>query len=182
MEKLGPTEITPSLRRKPRRACAGFGLGRYLYRFREVWVPLNRYGEPLSRPALPDWALPRGFSTSRPSRDARGPLDQHLTAKIESFRELLGDAIYIEILTRSGHSQQAGLIPNATLQKNVLEWMESASRGFARARALAETLGEAKFMAVIDRMNIGSMVEISSLETLRLLVDALAGSVQQGAA
>jgi hypothetical protein len=74
------------------------------------------------------------------------------------------------------------LIPNATLQKNVLEWMESASRGFVKARALAETLGEAKFMAVIDGMNIGSMVDISSLETLRLLVDTLAGSVRQDAA
>ena len=165
-----------------RRACAGFGLGRYLYHFREVWVPLNRYGEPLSKPTLPDWALPPGFSASRPSRDARGPLDQHLTAKIESFRELLGDSIYTEILIRSGHSQQAGLIPNATLQKNVLEWMESASRGFARARALAETLGEAKFMTVIDGMNIASMVDISSLETLRLLVDTLAGCVRQDAA
>jgi MoxR-like ATPase len=45
-----------------------------------------------------------------------------------------------------------------------------------------ETLGEARFMAVIDGMNIGSMVDISSLETLRLLVDTLAGSVRQDAA
>jgi hypothetical protein len=68
------------------------------------------------------------------------------------------------------------------MQKNVLEWMESASRGFDKARALAETLGEAKFMSVIDGMNINSMVDITSLETLRRLVDTLATSVKQDAA
>jgi len=157
-------------------------LGRYLYRFREVWVSLNRHGEPISSPVLPDWGLPPGFSASRPDRHARGPLDQRLTAKIEGFRELLGDAIYTEILTRSGHSHQAGLIPNATLQKNVLHWMESASRGFDKARALAETVGEAKFMAITDSMNISSMLEIASLETLRCLVDTLDASIGQDAA
>ena len=165
-----------------KRACACFSLGRYLYRFREVWVSLNRHGEPISSPVLPDWGLPPGFSASRPDRHARGPLDQRLTAKIEGFRELLGDAIYTEILTRSGHSHQAGLIPNATLQKNVLHWMESASRGFDKARALAETVGEAKFMAITDSMNISSMLEIASLETLRCLVDTLDASIGQDAA
>ena len=165
-----------------KRACTCFGLGRYLYRFRETWVSLNRYGEPVSTPMLPDWALPPGFSSSRYGEDARGPLDQRLTAKIESFREVLGNSIYTEILTRSGHSHQAGLIPNATLQKHVLEWMESAARGFDKARALAETLGDAKFMAVTDSMNISSMMDISSLETLKRLVESLAVSVRQDAA
>jgi hypothetical protein len=165
-----------------KRACACFGLGRYLYSFREVWVSLNRHGEPINAPALPDWALPAGFSASHPDQHARGPLDQRLTAKIESFREVLGDPIHTEILTRSGHSHQAGLIPNATLQKNVVHWMESALRGFDKARALAETVGEAKFMAITDSMNITSMAEIPNLETLRCLVDTLDASAGQDAA
>jgi hypothetical protein len=165
-----------------KRACACFGLGRYLYRFREVWVSLNRHGEPISTPRLPDWALPPGFSASRPDLHARGPLDQRLTAMIESFRELLGDAIYTEILTRSGHSHQAGLIPNATLQKNVLHWMESALRGFDKARSLAETVGESKFMAITDSMNISSMLDVASLEILKCLVETLDASIHQDAA
>ena len=165
-----------------KRACACFGLGRYLYRFREVWVSLNRYGEPIKTPVLPDWALPPGFSASRSGQHARGPLDQRLTVKIESFREVLGDSIYTEILTRSGHSHQAGLIPNATLQKNVLEWMESASRGFDKARTLAEAAGEPKVMAITNSMNINSLLDISSLETLRCLVDMLDASIRQDAA
>jgi hypothetical protein len=165
-----------------KRACACFGLGRYLYGFREVWTSLNRYGDPTSTPVLPDWALPPGFSASRSDQHARGPLDQRLTAKVESFRELLGDAIYTEILTRSGHSHQAGLIPNATVQKNVLEWMESTSRGFDKARALAETVGDAKFMAITDSMNISSMLDIASLEALRCLVDTLDASIRRDAA
>jgi hypothetical protein len=60
--------------------------------------------------------------------------------------------------------------------------MESAARGFDKARALAETLGDAKFMAVTDSMNISSMMDISSLETLKRLVESLAVSVRQDAA
>jgi len=131
---------------------------------------------------LPDWALPPGFSSARQGQDTRGPLDQQLTAKIESFLDVLGKPIYTEVLTRSGHSHQAALIPNATLQKNVLEWMESASRGFYKARALAETLGEAKFIAITDSLKIGSMADIASLETLKSLVDTLTMSVRQDAA
>jgi hypothetical protein len=165
-----------------KRSCVGFGLGRYLYRFREVWVSLNRYGEPISTPVLPDWALPPGVSSARQHQDTRGSLDQQLTAKIESFLDVLGEPIYTEVLIRSGHSHQAALIPNATLQRNVLEWMESASRGFDKARALAERLGEAKFIAITDSLNISSMVNIASLETLKRLVDTLTTSVRQDAA
>jgi hypothetical protein len=140
---------------------------------------MNRHGEPINSPVLPDWALPPRFNTSRSTQHTQGPLDQRLTAEIESFREVLGDAIYTEILTRSGHSHQAGLIPNATLQKNVLHWMESASRAFDKVRALAEAVGEAKFMAITDSMNIRSMLEIASLETVRCLVDTLDASIGQ---
>jgi len=60
--------------------------------------------------------------------------------------------------------------------------MESASRGFDKARALAETVGEAKFMAITDSMNISSMLDVPSLETLKCLVDTLDASVGQDAA
>jgi hypothetical protein len=60
--------------------------------------------------------------------------------------------------------------------------MESALRGFDRARSLAETVGEAKFMAIKDSMNITSMSEIPNLETLRCLVDTLDASAGQDAA
>jgi hypothetical protein len=76
-----------------KRACSCFGLGRYLYRFEETWVPLNRRGEPVSLPVLPEWALPPGVTVgpvNGQSGDVRGPVDHRLTAEIEGFRNILG--------------------------------------------------------------------------------------------
>jgi hypothetical protein len=37
-----------------KRACSGFGLGRYLYNFTEIWVPLNEHRQPVEFPKLPN--------------------------------------------------------------------------------------------------------------------------------
>src|SRR6202162_1051077 len=42
-----------------KRACSCFGLGRYLYDLGGIWVDLDDRKQPLSRPRLPDWALPK---------------------------------------------------------------------------------------------------------------------------
>jgi len=165
-----------------RRACVPLGLGRYLYWFRETWVSLDRRGEPIQAPSLPKWALPPGVQTSGEPRDARGPLDHQLTAIIEGCREHLGEAIYGEILARAGHSRQASLIPNATLQKATLEWMKAAARGFEKTHRLADAIGEARFLDITDSLGISSMTSIPNLETLRCLVDTLEVSVHGNAA
>src|SRR5277367_4390189 len=71
-----------------KRACSCFGLGRYLYNFTEMWVPLNEYRQPSEYPRLPQWALPKanrstGASGSRPRIVQRGPIDQKTTGEIE---------------------------------------------------------------------------------------------------
>src|SRR5580700_8438612 len=51
-----------------KRACSCFGLGRYLYDLGGNWVDLDDRKQPLSRPRLPDWALPKrkpGVATSQ---------------------------------------------------------------------------------------------------------------------
>src|ERR1035438_8876161 len=76
-----------------KRACACFGLGRYLYSFGETWVNLNGRGEPVTLPVLPAWALPPGVTVqqiSGPAIDMRGPVDHKLTSEIEGFRSMLG--------------------------------------------------------------------------------------------
>src|SRR5271169_980445 len=42
-----------------KRACSCFGLGRYLYDLGGNWVDLDNRKQPLARPRLPDWALPK---------------------------------------------------------------------------------------------------------------------------
>jgi hypothetical protein len=162
-----------------KRACICFGLGRYLYNFVEMWVPLNEYRQPLDLPPLPQWALPMalrsgGQSNSRPpTLLQRGPVDQKITATIEGFRRILGNGIYGEILWRVAHAQRANDIPNAQLQDDVVEAMERASRGIYRAHSLAEQIGETSFVAALDRLRINSMVAIPRLETLKALVAEL---------
>ncbi|MGA8740714.1 MAG: hypothetical protein WB561_05965, partial [Terracidiphilus sp.] len=164
-----------------KRACSCFGLGRYLYNFTEMWVPLNEYRQPVEFPKLPHWALPKGnmpaklhpASGSRPPAAQRGPIDQKTTVRIEEFRRILGDPIYGEILWRVAHARQANAIPNAQLQANVAEAMERASRGFSKAHSLAEQIGEASFIAILDRFRIESMTAIPRLEILKTLVAEL---------
>jgi hypothetical protein len=47
-----------------KRACACFGLGRYLYDLEGGWVDLDNRKQPKSTPKLPDWALPKRRATN----------------------------------------------------------------------------------------------------------------------
>jgi hypothetical protein len=165
-----------------KRACTCFGLGRYLYNFAEMWVPLNEHRQPLQIPTLPQWALPRGSATEgknnpaagpRPPVVQRGPIDQKTTAKIEGFQRILGGPIYGEILWRIAHARRANAIPNAQLQINVVDAMERATRGIHKANSLAEEIGDTPFISVLDRLQIQSMTTIRNLEALRQLVAEL---------
>lgn len=164
-----------------KRAASCFGLGRYLYNFVEMWVPLNEYRQPTQFPSLPKWALPNGIqagkthpaSGARPAAVQRGPIDQKTTARIEGFRRILGDPIYGEILWRVAQARQANAIPNTQLQTNVAEAMERASRGFSKVHSLAERIGETSFVAILDRLRIETMTTIPRLEMLKTLVAEL---------
>ena len=165
-----------------KRACTCFGLGRYLYNFGEMWVPLNDHRQPLTLPALPKWALPKQQAKDREVRSSTeaklmttqpGPINQSATAKIQGFQRTLGDRIYGEILWRVARSTKANAIPNSQLQASVIDAMERATRGIDRASALAEAVGDTSFVSVLDGMQIRSMANIDSLEVLKRLVSQL---------
>ncbi len=172
-----------------KRACTCFCLGRYLYKFAEMWVPLNEHRQPLEYPSLPGWALPgkvtdkgQTIASERTAAAPRGPIDQELTARIESFPRILGASIYGEILWRVARVQKAADIPNAQLQTSVVDAGEKAVRGVRRAKALADAVGDTRFIAVLDGLQIGSMTNIRNLETLKRLVFDLEGCASKLAA
>ena len=174
-----------------KRACTCFGLGRYLYNFAEMWVPLNDYRQPVNLTALPQWALPKGngaegkinlVSVPRPPVVQRGPIDQKTTARIEGFRRILGDPIYGEILWRVARARRANAVPNTQLQADVSEAMERAARGIRKAHSLAEEIGDTQFVSVLERLRIRSMTTIRNLEALKLLVLELENLAAQHAA
>jgi hypothetical protein len=161
-----------------KRACICFGLGRYLYNFVEMWVPLNQHRQPLHFPTLPQWALPKSGSIdgkfrAQPPAVQRGPVDQKATTRIEGFRRILGDPIYGEILWRVSRARRANAIPNAQLQSDVSDAMERAARGIRKAHSLSEEIGDTQFVSVLDQLQIRSMTTIRNLETLKRLVTAL---------
>jgi hypothetical protein len=157
-----------------KRACNCFGLGRYLYRFAEMWVPLNDYRQPIKYPSLPTWALPK---SAQP-----GPIDPHTTAKLEGFRRSLGVSIYAEILGKTARVDRAGAIPNVSLQQEVLRPMERAARGIDKAHSLAEQIDESRFIAIMDGLHVRSLSAIPDVQTLKALVESLDGEAQQRAA
>jgi hypothetical protein len=169
-----------------KRAASCFGLGRYLYNLSEVWVPLNEHRQPIEYPRLPEWALPKNPAGRRENESGsprgtipHGPIDQRITAKIEEFRDIVGDPIFGEILWRIARARKANAIPNSQLQSNVAEAMERASRGVRKARSVSESVSDTEVVSVLDRLQIQSMDAIPNLATLRELVrelERLAGS------
>jgi AAA domain (dynein-related subfamily) len=165
-----------------KRACTCFGLGRYLYNFAEMWVPLNQHRQPLHFPTLPQWALPKSIATAgnsnagvglRATAMQRGLIDQKTTAKVEAFRRILGQPIFGEILWRIARARRANAIPNAQLQTEVSDAMERAARGIRKAHSLSEEIGDTQFVSVLDRLHIRSMETIPNLDALKRLVTAL---------
>jgi len=145
-------------------------------------VHLDQRGEPVAIPVLPAWALPPGV-TVQPTKgqavDVRGPVDHKLTAEIEGFRRTLGELIYAEILRRAGHSANARTIPNAERQKQTIEKLQAAARGFERLRNLAEMAGDAQLFAVAERFKIASVTELPNLAALKQLVEELESLANQ---
>jgi hypothetical protein len=64
----------------------------------------------------------------------------------------------------------------------VAEAMERATRGIHKAHSLAEKIGDTAFVAVLDRLQIGSMTTIRNLEALRNLVTELEATAARQAA
>jgi hypothetical protein len=169
-----------------KRAASCYGLGRYLYNFREMWVSLDDHKQPVQVPALPKWALPAGStqpaSGSKPASVQRGPIDQKMTAKIEGFRGALGEPIYREILYLMAKVERARDIPNMQLQQQIVHWMQRALRGIERVRTLAEQVGETRFTTVLHRLQVNPKSPLPDLETLKILAAELDSEAARTAA
>lgn len=173
-----------------KRAASCYGLGRYLYNFREMWVSLDDHKQPVRIPALPKWALPAGKAAAsaqlapgpKPAAVQRGPIDQKMTAKIEGFRGALGEPIYREILYLMAKVERARDIPNMQLQQQIVHWMERALRGIERVRTLAEQVGETRFTTVVHRLQVNPKSPLPDLETLKILAAELVSEAARTAA
>ncbi|RSL18598.1 Rad52/22 family double-strand break repair protein [Edaphobacter aggregans] len=186
-----------------KRACCCFGLGRYFYEFAEMWVDLDDYGNPLRIPTLPKWALPAGVvptkaepvpvvsaarsqpSTAKTTENAKlaaSGLDAGLTQRIESFRQVVGDALYFEVFRRGGPARNARELPSVGAQNWVVKQLETLDRGIQRVRVLAEDVHENVFYGVLDAHRVQSIDKIPSFEVLKAVVTDLQNATQGVAA
>ena len=66
-----PNTVTTAVAQAFKRACAAFGLGRYLYFLPMTWVDYDpQKRRLLNTPTLPDWALPAGERLEKASQSA----------------------------------------------------------------------------------------------------------------
>jgi hypothetical protein len=181
-----PNALTSAEAQAFKRACSNFGLGRYLYRFGEMWVDIDEFKRPREFPALPSWALPenerRNASTANTNGKSsgngtasvqKGPLDASVTGKIEGCRRALGQMLYINILGSVSKVRSARDIPNQHLQLEVLKWMESGVRGMARVRSVASEIPETQFFEILDGLGVRSLDQIPKFGVLAKLVEQM---------
>jgi len=178
-----------------KRACACFGLGRYLYYFSGIWVDLDDHKRPVEKPELAGWATPQGWraglrpnqaiigdpprepSTSRSERapqngNTRIASDNGLVREIENMRTVLGTYMYRGLL-RLARAWTPDQISDQELQRKTLERMHAAAEGLRRLDAALERVSEATLVRILKSLSIRSIDRISDLETLHKLVLAL---------
>ena len=97
-----------------KRACACFGLGRYLYDLDKVWEDLDQYNRPVRDPNLPDWAIPAHLRRPETPSRAGGPAEtRHRSAgnprggkaPLCSGRDGTDEGHASEVRRRDGHLQ-----------------------------------------------------------------------------
>jgi len=183
-----------------KRACACFGLGRYLYYFSGLWVDLDVHKRPKSLPKLPAWATPEGwraglrpnrgeYETRTPQCEAKdgdsvanrdsGKQDANLVSQIEAMAEPLGRGLYRGLLKTIARVWQPTQISDPELLKKVLEHMQAAERGLRRLdQALNQADSEA-MAGVLRSMNLKSFEQVTGLETLKQVVLAVEARVKR---
>lgn len=187
-----------------KRACSCFGLGRYLYYFDGTWVDLDERKRPTTAPQLVGWATPEGWREGlRPQRadnhksnragSARNVKDDRvkqnviqgerdeLIRQIEAMAEPLGKSLYRGLLKTIGRVWKPSELHDAALLQKVLVHMQSATRGMRRLEAALEETGSEPLAAVLRSLNVGSLSQINTLESLRQIVVALEAKTECGA-
>jgi len=173
-----------------KRACACFGLGRYLYYFSGIWVDLDDHKRPMERPELAGWATPQGWRNGlRPEqasadgwRKESSPGNRPQTGsaaanpaviqEIGKMQEVLGNSMYRGLM-RLARAWKPDQIHDPELQRKTLERMQAAERGLRRLEAALQEVSEGTLARILKSLNIRFLDRISDLETLHKLVSEL---------
>lgn len=164
-----------------KRACCCFGLGRYLYYFRGVWVDLDQHRHPRCIPALPEWATPAGWLEGlRPNElthcasteltNNGNPKDATLVHEIEGMSDVLGRGLYRGLLRDLARVWNPQEIQDCAIKQRVLEHMRSAERGLRRLEIAIERVGPQALLRILKSLGLPNIERIDKLETLKRII------------
>ena len=182
-----------------KRACACFGLGRYLYYFTGTWVDLDDRKRPKSVPQLDDWAKPEGWKqglrpnaevAARPSEQTtagnNGNGDGHNSGKgasfvreIEQMEQALGKRLYRGLLKSVARVWNPKDIQDPAVQQKVLAHMQAAERGLRRLDAALDRVGPEPLQQILHSLKVQSVNRVDNLQTLHQIVIALEAAPQK---
>lgn len=165
-----------------KRACACFGLGRYLYYFTGTWVDLDDHKRPKSVPQLAGWATPAGWLQGlRPTGSAGSNCTTNapkahrsqagsVVAEIEAMAAPLGRGLYRGILRDLARVWNPREIEDTSVQRRVLEYMRCADRGLVRMKAALEKTGPRALTPILQTLGLASLERVDNLEILKRIV------------
>ena len=123
-------------------------------------------------------ALPSTVKRTENAKVVASGLDAGLTQRIESFRQIVGDALYFEAFRRGGPARNPRELPSVDAQNWVVKQLETIDRGIQRVRVLAEDVHENVFYGVLDAHKVQSIDKIPSFEVLKAVVTDLQNATQ----
>jgi hypothetical protein len=173
-----------------KRACSCFGLGRYLYDLGGNWVDLDERKQPLSRPKLPDWALPMrkpvatGHQNGHNHTNGNGHLKPQalsaqaladLRTKVKSLCEQVGFGLAKSVTRSIASGENPDEIQDAGMLNAVSMKLEDTLRGVERLRTATGVVGQTTFSQLCREMNLAGdcLDDIPDRRTLRQLIEAL---------
>jgi hypothetical protein len=175
-----------------KRACACFGLGRYLYDLDKVWVDLDQHNRPVRTPSLPDWALP-GYARDQAQRQAMSgasPKPQsrsqdEMLAKIRNLRHKVGEGLSRFVLEKYAGGAEPETVGHATLN-TIFQKLADVGKGIERLRRAAAAVGDARYSVICRELNFASesindIPDRDALQRLLTRVEAEAADNNGGA-
>src|SRR5262249_54862586 len=166
-----------------KRACACFGLGRYLYNLEGGWVDLDNRKKPKSTPKLPDWALPKRRATNgagRESANQNGHAPQNraaaqdagtLRARVRALAGQVGFSLSRSVLMAVAKVDTLEKVAVDSLEI-VARKLEDTYRGVERLRAAIAIVGQARYPELCKELDFASdhLDDIPDREALRKAV------------
>src|SRR6266545_3012812 len=160
-----------------KRACACFGLGRYLYDLDKTWVDLDQYNRPAQTPNLPDWALPSyARPETRPHRTPAGQPRQSLVraemlAKIRELCDKVGHSLSLFVLNKYAGVVDPEKVGFAKVTA-VFERLTDIGNGIDRLKRAVAVIGESRYSAICRELNFASesIDDIPNRDALKTLL------------